>query len=89
METSGLLQPFIIIYKELKFFFHTHVYKSLIRDPKYMRSQSIKRCPYCSRIVPAFKESTKPKQSEKKKKALTLKNAIILLNGRQKVLNVF
>ena len=29
------------------------------------------------------------KNQSKKKKALTLKNAIILLNGRQKVLNAF
>ena len=27
MEISGLLQPFITIYKEFKFFFHTYVYK--------------------------------------------------------------
>ena len=33
-----------------------------------------------------FKESAKPNESVKKeKKALTLKNAIIVLNGRQKV----
>ena len=37
-----------------------------------------------------FKESTKPKESvRKEKKALTSKNATILLNGRQKVLNAF
>ena len=37
-----------------------------------------------------FKDSTKPKETVKKeKKALTLKNAIIVLNGRQKVLNFF
>ena len=37
-----------------------------------------------------FKESTKPEGSAKKeKKALTLKNSIMLLNGRQKVLNDF
>ena len=35
-----------------------------------------------------FKEITKPKESvRKEKKALTFKNAIILLNGTQKVLN--
>ena len=40
--------------------------------------------------IDIFKESTKPKESVKKeKKALTLKNPIILLNGRQKVLNAF
>ena len=40
--------------------------------------------------IDIFKESTKPKESAKKeKKALTLNNAIILLNGRQKVLNAF
>ena len=37
-----------------------------------------------------IKESTKPKESARKeKKALTLKKAIILLNGRQKVLHGF
>ena len=37
-----------------------------------------------------FKESTKPKESiRKEKKALTLKNVIILLNGRQKLLHDF
>ena len=30
MEISELSRPFIIIYKELKFFFHTYGYKSLI-----------------------------------------------------------
>ena len=34
MEISGLLQPFIIIYEEFKFFFHISVYKSLIWVPK-------------------------------------------------------
>ena len=38
-----------------------------------------------------FEESTKPKRisQKRKKKALTLKNPITLLNGRQKVLNAF
>ena len=34
MEISGLLQPFIIIYKEFRFFFDTYVYKSLIWSPE-------------------------------------------------------
>ena len=38
--------------------------------------------------IGVFKESTKPQIKEKKeKKALTIKNATILLNGRQRVLN--
>ena len=36
-----------------------------------------------------FKKSAKPKEVKKEKRALTLKNPIILLNGRQKVLNAF
>ena len=36
-----------------------------------------------------FKESAKPKESVKKEKKITLKNATILLNGRSKVLNTF
>ena len=36
-----------------------------------------------------MKESAKPKESVKRKKALTLKNAIILLDETQKVLNAF
>ena len=40
--------------------------------------------------VDIFRESTKPNESVKKeKKALTFENAIILFNGRQKVLNDF
>ena len=40
--------------------------------------------------IGVFKESTKPQIKEKKeKKALTIKNATILLNGRQRVLNAF
>ena len=40
--------------------------------------------------IDIFKKSAKPKKSVKKeKKALTLKNAIILLNGKQKVLTGF
>ena len=40
--------------------------------------------------IDIFKESTKPKESIKtEKKVLTLKNAIILLNRRRKVLNAF
>ena len=40
--------------------------------------------------IDILKESTKTKESIKKeKKAVTLKNAIELLNGRQKVLNAF
>ena len=30
MGISGILQPFIIIFKEFKFFFQAYVYKSLI-----------------------------------------------------------
>ena len=40
--------------------------------------------------IEIFKESKKPKESVKKeKKTLNLENAIILLNGKQKVLNAF
>ena len=40
--------------------------------------------------IDIFKESAKPKESVKKeKKALTLKNATILLNGKEKILNAF
>ena len=40
--------------------------------------------------VDIFRESAKPNESVKKeKKALTFKNAVILFNGRQKVLNDF
>ena len=38
--------------------------------------------------IDIFKESTEPKESVKKEKK-TLRNAIILLNGRQKILNAF
>ena len=51
METYGLLQKFIKIYKLCKFFFCT--YKFLIGHPNYMHPKSIKRCPNFSRIVPA------------------------------------
>ena len=34
MEILGLLQPFIIIYKEIKFFFDIFVYNPLIWVPK-------------------------------------------------------
>ena len=41
-------------------------------------------------IIDICKESTKPKESvRKEKKALNLKNRIILLNGRQKIINAF
>ena len=40
--------------------------------------------------IDIFKESAKPKESVKKeKKALTLKKATILLNGKEKILNAF
>ena len=51
----GLLQPFIIIYKELKFFFYTYICKSLIWASgcqSYMCPKWTKWCPDCSRIVP-------------------------------------
>ena len=50
MEISGLVQPFIIIYEEFKFFFH--VYKSVIYVLKLPAQKSIKWCPNCSRIMP-------------------------------------
>ena len=40
MDISGLLQPFIIIYNEFKFFFHIYVYKSLIGVPQ-LRARKI------------------------------------------------
>ena len=54
MEISGLLQPFIIIYKEFKFFCHRRVYKSLIWASKLSGPKSIKQCPNSSRIVPGY-----------------------------------
>ena len=40
MDISGLLQPFIIIYNEFKFFFHIYIYKSLIGVPQ-LRARKI------------------------------------------------
>ena len=39
--------------------------------------------------VDTSKRSTKPKESQKRKKALTIKNAVIHFNGREKIVNTF
>ena len=61
IEISGLLQLFIIIFKGLKLFFNTYVYKSLIWAPKL---KLIKGCPHYSRTVPGCESFLESKCSK-------------------------
>ena len=75
-----------MIFKSLKHsFFARELYSNDLSLDEALE-QKIKLKDY----IEIFKESKKPKESvKKKKKTLNLENAIILLNGRQKVLNAF
>ena len=59
------------------------IYCNLPPDDAFEKQISLKN------DIDIFKESTKPEKSVKKEKKITLKNTIILLNGRHSILNAF
>ena len=83
---SGLLQPFIIIYKEFTFFLHTYIRKSLILAPKLDARKINKTCPNCSGIAHgnpmfSFYNHNKHAQNNKSTNNLGARKAVNPLAG--------